>query len=303
MAQTFSNRGTDKLYPWLLAARPKTLTAAFVPVAAGSALAWSQWHNFDYIIFLSALLGSLFIQLGTNLINDALDFQKGADNERRLGPVRVTQSGLIPIMQVLRGGYFCFAMAVIFGIPLVIKGGLPIMLLLIVSVFCGYLYTGGPKPLAYCGLGDVFVFLFFGLVSTCAVYYLQSQTVNFFAVILGVQIGFLATVLIAINNLRDYQEDGKASKNTMAVRFGKTFARIEISTFAIVPFLLNLWWLYNGYLMTALLPFLSLPIAYKVIREIWKTEPGREYNQILATGALLHLVFGILLTLTFLIPR
>ena len=283
---------------WLLATRPKTLTVAVVPVVLASCLAWHQAHMFDGIVFLCCLAVALLLQIGTNLINDSLDFKRGADNENRLGPMRVTQSGLIPMRQVWIGGMFCFALAIVVGIPLIWKGGATIAILLGLSVACGYLYTGGPKPLAYVGLGECFAFLFFGVISTMAVYYLQTGKVALSACVAGIQIGALETVLLAINNLRDCEEDVKANKRTLAVRFGTTFARWEITVLLFLPFLLGAYWVLNEEILAASLPWLTLPLAVWVAMQVWWKEPGRVYNKLLGLTALLHLMFGLLLALS-----
>ena len=285
---------------WLLASRPKTLTAAFVPVLAASLLAKAETNQVDWEISLYCLLVAIFIQIGTNLVNDALDFKKGADTSQRLGPVRVTQARLLAMEEVLAGGMMCFAVAVLFGIPLVVRGGWPLGTVLPLSVLCGYFYTGGPKPFSYSGLGDIFVLIFFGFVATLCVYYLQTGYINtssFF--LLGAQIGLLATALIAVNNLRDIVEDTKSNKRTLPVRFGKTFGRSEISALILLPFLLNLFWIKTGYPAAGWLPMLCLPLGTMVIRGVWKMEPGRIYNQFLGLTALLQLAFGILLSFGF----
>lgn len=278
-----------------MAARPKTLTAALIPVMAGTALA----ENFHWHITLFAFLAAIFIQIGTNLINDALDFKKGADTSERLGPQRVTQSGLLSAQQVLAAGTLSFLAAWFFGMPLMIQGGWPIVFLLAISILCGYLYTGGPMPLAYHGLGELFVLMFFGLLGTVAVYYLQTGSVNIESIVAGTQIGLLATLLIAINNFRDYRGDAKANKRTLAVRFGKSFARYEIATLALLPFFLNLIWFGMGLHAAAILPWITFPLAILIVCKVWTTEPGRIYNQYLGFSALLHLVFGVLLSIGF----
>lgn len=279
---------------WMMAARPRTLTAACIPVIAGTALATAniQWH-----ISLFALLSALCIQIGTNLINDALDFKKGADTSSRIGPQRVTQSGLLTMKQVLSAGMLMFLLALLFGIPLILQGGWPIAILMVVSVLCGYCYTGGPLPLAYHGLGDLFVFLFFGLAGTVAVFYLQTGFVNTSAFLAGTQIGLLATVLIAINNFRDCIGDAKVNKLTLPVRLGSQFARMEISLLIFVPFVLNVLWFLLGKNFAGFLPLLTLPLGLTLVRKIWNTEPSPIYNKYLALSALLHLAFGILLAI------
>lgn len=287
---------------WLLACRPKTLTASIIPVLVGTVLAWATTNvNISWVIAFFALLTALCIQIGTNLINDALDFKNGADTAMRVGPIRASQSGLLPVEQVYFGGKMALFGALIFGLPLVIAGGFPILILLIISVLCAYLYTGGPFPLAYHGLGDLFVLLFFGLATVSAVFYLQTGYINDKAILAGIQIGFLATVLIAINNLRDRQGDAKVNKKTLAVWFGVTFSRCEIAFLILSPFFLNMLWLQYGFVLTALLPWLTAPLAFRIVYFIWEMEPGPIYNRYLAQSAFLHLSFGLALTVGFLL--
>jgi 1,4-dihydroxy-2-naphthoate octaprenyltransferase len=186
-----------------LAFRPKTLTAAIIPCIAGSALAYHSERMFDSSILLWSILASILIQIGTNLVNDAIDFKKGADSDGRLGPTRITQAGVLSPTTVLILAGLCFALALGCGIPLVMRGGLPILAIGLLSVAFGYSYTAGPFPLAYLGLGDFFVILFFGLVAVNGMYYLQCLSWSLSGVVLGLQIGLHAAVLIAINNLRD----------------------------------------------------------------------------------------------------
>ncbi|MFQ5729144.1 MAG: 1,4-dihydroxy-2-naphthoate octaprenyltransferase [Waddliaceae bacterium] len=272
---------------WLLATRPKTLTAAFIPIFAATMLARADTQVVDWGISLYALLVAVFLQIGTNLVNDALDFKNGGDTAARLGPVRVTQSKLLAMEEVLAGGMMCFAVAVLFGIPLIFKGGWSIAVILSLSVLCGYLYTGGPKPLAYLGLGDFFVLIFFGFVSTVAVYYLQTGFIGPASFLAAAQIGLLATALIASN------------KRTLPVRFGKRFGRLEITALILLPFVFNLFWFQYGYFFAGLLPWAALPLGTMVITGVWKIEPSRTYNQFLGLTALLHLAFGVLLSVGF----
>jgi 1,4-dihydroxy-2-naphthoate octaprenyltransferase len=244
-----------------------------------------------------ALIAAIFIQIGTNLVNDALDFKKGADTKERLGPVRVTQSGLLRMDQVLAGGMMCFGAALLFSIPLVIAGGWPLAVIMALSVLCGYMYTGGPFPLAYVGLGDLFVLLFFGFVATSAVYCLQGGALGFQPLLAGAQVGLLSTVMIAVNNLRDVASDSKANKRTLPVRFGATFGRWEISMLILLAFILNFFWFAEGYQLAGILPFSALPIGILVIRGVWSNNPGEIYNRFLGLSALLHVLFGILLTI------
>lgn len=286
---------------WLLAIRPKTLTAALVPVGVAAALSYKNESNFPLWISLCALIAALAIQIATNLLNDAIDFKKGSDREDRIGPVRVTQSGLIEHKKVLQVGLVFLFVALVFGLPLAIHGGLPILIVGICSLFLAYSYTGGPFPLAYLGLGDVFVFIFFGLIAVCGIYFLHYGQISTEAVVAGSQIGLLATVLIAINNLRDVNQDRQSNKKTWAVRFGEKFVKIEIYFLILFSFLLLGFWFQMGRYWAALLPLFTLPVALVLIRAIHKNQPSPKYNGFLAQSALLHLLFGLLLSIGFLI--
>jgi 1,4-dihydroxy-2-naphthoate octaprenyltransferase len=284
---------------WILATRPKTLTAALVPIVVASCLVKSETGNLLVWVSLLTFLASTFIQIGTNFINDAVDFQKGADTETRIGPQRVTQAGIFTAKQVLWMGTLCFFLAVLCGVPLVIKGGGPILMVGVISVLMGYGYTAGPFPLAYKGLGDLFVVLFFGLIAVGGVYFLQTEQFTLNALVAGLQIGLHCTVLIAVNNLRDIEGDRLVHKKTLPVRFGKKFARWEIAFLAFAPFLIGIYWVLNGYSGAFLLPFLISPLAFRLTKLVFQTEPSPAYNQFLAKAAGLHLVFGLLLSIGF----
>jgi 1,4-dihydroxy-2-naphthoate octaprenyltransferase len=283
----------------VLAFRPKTLTAAIVPVIAATALVKAQGYSADLWILCFALFSALFIQIGTNLVNDAMDFKKGADTGERIGPRRITVSGHASFQKVMLLGSLFFLGAILLGVPLVLHGGFPIILIGMVSVLCGYAYTSGPFPLAYKGLGDIFVILFFGLIAVAGMAFLYTGQWSLESFLLGFQIGLLATVLIAINNLRDVNTDIKANKKTLAVRMGKRFAKWEIAILIGLSFILNLYWISKDYWLAAVLPLALLPLGYKVIKNIFNTEPSVEYNQFLAQSAALHLLFGILISLGF----
>lgn len=293
--------GRNHLLLWLSAFRPKTLTAAVVPILVGTAVAnaltWPEGAPDGVELWISAfaLLASICIQIATNLVNDAKDFQKGADREDRLGPMRVTQAGHFSAEQVLAGALVFFGLAIAFGIPLVMAGGLPILCVGLASLAAGYAYTGGPFPLAYRGLGDLFVFVFFGLVAVSGMTFLLRGYWSGLAFVAGAQVGLLCTVLIAINNLRDVVSDTRAGKKTMAVRFGKKFVRGEISALLLVPYALQLVWWWAGYFWAAVLPFVVLPLALVLIRKIWTTEPGPTYNKFLGMSSAHYMAFGVLL--------
>jgi len=278
--------------PWLLAARPKTLAAAVTPVLVGTALARAasptHWPS-----FFEALLGAVFIQIGTNYVNDALDFKKGADTHARLGPLRVTQAGLLSAEAVLRGAYVCFVLAALCGIPLILRGGWPIVAIGIASIAAAYAYTGGPYPLAYHGLGEVFVMIFFGFTAVCGSFYLQTLKLDPTAWLGGFAVGSLAVVILAINNLRDIDNDRASNKRTLAARFGVKFARIEIVIFALVPFLCvaAIAWLRSA--RTLMIPMLALILAIALLVRVARSR-GAELNRCLALAGALEWSFGIL---------
>lgn len=288
---------TTTVKPWLMAFRPKTLTAAVVPVLVGTALAFRIAGEVNIWMSVWALLGALFIQIGTNLFNDALDFKKGADTAERLGPQRVTQSGLISEKGVMIAGSISFLLAILCGVPLVLEGGWVIVVIGLISLFFGYTYTGGPFPLAYKGLGDLFVVLFFGLVAVGGVYYLHTGQFSAEAVVAGLQVGLMATVLIAINNLRDIHQDKKVDKRTLAVRFGISFARMEIMLLLGLSFALSVYWFFQGHWAAALLPLVLGPSAWRLMQGVQQSEPGPIYNTYLAQAGFVHLLFGIQLSL------
>lgn len=281
---------------WLLAFRPKTLTAAIVPILVGTTLAHALGYPVEWKYSVLAAAAALFIQIATNLINDAIDFAKGADTHERVGPKRVTQSGLITSRTVMIGGFFFLALALACGIPLVMRGGLPIVWIGIPSLLLAYGYTGGPYPLAYRGLGDLFVYLFFGVIAVGGVFYLNTLEWKVSALVAGSQVGLLATVLIAINNMRDIEQDRLVNKKTMAVRFGADFVRIEVIAIISIAYALNLYWWSEGLVWAAVLPLLTLPLGVKLIRAIRIAKPSAEMNALLALSAALHLGFGLLLS-------
>ncbi len=273
------------------------MTAAIVPVIVGTALVHAHSMPVTWWISICAALSASFIQIGTNLVNDALDFKKGADTHTRTGPQRVTQSGLLTSQQVMAGAFVCLAAATVLGIPLVVQGGWPIVVIGVVSIALAYGYTGGPFPLAYKGLGELFVILFFGLIAVMGTFYLQTGFVDQMAIVAGLQVGFLATVLIAINNLRDAPQDALVKKRTLAVRFGLTFARVEIAFFVVMPFLFGYFWYLVGLRSAAIIPFLAFAFARRVISGVFNNEPSPIYNKFLAMAAGLQMIFGLGLSL------
>lgn len=278
---------------WLTAARPKTLSAAVVPVLIGSALAAHEPAAVTWWVFACALVGAVLIQIATNLINDALDFKKGADTEARLGPVRVTQAGLLSAEAVMAGAWVCLAGAALCGIPLIYRGGWPMLAIGLASIAAAYAYTGGPFPLAYRGLGEVFVMIFFGFVAVGGTFYAHSLQLTQAAVLGGFAAGSLATVLLVINNLRDVDGDRRSDKRTTVVRFGETFARLEVAFFALAPFVAVAWiaWIETRWWL--LVTLAALPLAIAVIVCVRRSR-GAELNRCLGKAGALQWALGIL---------
>jgi 1,4-dihydroxy-2-naphthoate polyprenyltransferase len=287
--------------PWILAARPRTLGAAVIPVAVGTALAASGGH-FDILLTGLILACAILIQIATNYFNDALDHAKGADTAERLGPVRVTAARLLPARRVMAGGFICLALAALLSVPLLLAGGWIILAIGTASLLCAYLYTGGPFPLAYLGLGEIFVILFFGVVAVAGTFYLNAGGFSSAALLAGFQIGLHASVLLAINNLRDLEGDRAADKRTLAARFGLGFARRENAVLVLAPLVVGLAWLPLGYFWAFMLPLATLPLAHWLARACLTAEPDRSVNQLLAQAAALHAAFGLALAAAFLLP-
>jgi 1,4-dihydroxy-2-naphthoate octaprenyltransferase len=281
------------LQTWVLAARVPTLPAAVVPVLVGTAAAWAE-GQFRPLPFLAALVAALLIQIGTNLANDYFDFRKGADTADRLGPVRVTQSGLASPETVRNATILTFGLAALIGIYLTVVGGLPILVVGVLSIAAGVLYTGGPWPLAYHGLGDLTVFIFFGLVAVIGTAYLHAGSVSQLAAIAALPVAMLVTAILVVNNLRDIATDRVAGKRTLAVRLGQRGTRIEYLLLVGAAYLVPvIAWLAFGAPLSFLLPLLTLPLAIKLLRVVF-TQEGRPLNAALAGTGRLHLVFGVL---------
>jgi 1,4-dihydroxy-2-naphthoate octaprenyltransferase len=281
---------------WLMAARPRTLPAAIAPVLVGTSLAGFQ-HVFEPLRFVAALLGAVFIQVGTNLSNDYSDARRGADTEDRLGPVRVTAGGLVPPRQVLVATYVSFGLAVVCGIYLIAVAGWELLLVGAASILAGVAYTGGPKPYGYEGLGEVFVFLFFGIVAVAGSYFVQTTHLIWEAFALAVPVGLLAAGILVVNNVRDTDSDRRAGKRTLAVRLGRErtpgmFAAIVYLAFVLAP----VTWIFGPLKAWVLLPWLTLPLAARVVRVVRNRVDGPSLNGALAQTGMLQLAFCALLS-------
>jgi 1,4-dihydroxy-2-naphthoate polyprenyltransferase len=283
---------------WILAARPATLPAAVVPVLVGAAAALAEGVSFRPLVFAMTLLCSILIQIGTNFANDYSDFLKGADHEGRLGPVRVTQSGLISQSEVKRGILIAFGLAVLIGLYLASIGGWPIVAIGVFAVLSGLAYTGGPFPLGYHGLGDVFVFVFFGVIAVTGTAYLQTERWSSLALLLSIPIGLLVTNILVVNNLRDLPTDIAAGKRTLATRIGDRATRLQYAIFMAVAYLVPLGLSFSQPgRRPMLLPLLTLPSGIKLVRRVLGGLSGRDLNLILKRTGLLLLAFGFLLSL------
>ncbi|HEY9897937.1 MAG TPA: 1,4-dihydroxy-2-naphthoate polyprenyltransferase [Pantanalinema sp.] len=286
---------------WVMAARPRTLPAAIVPVVVGSAIARAD-GAFSAGPCLAALAGACLIQIGTNFANDYFDFKKGADTDARQGPTRVTQAGLASPKAVLTATAIAFGLAVLVGCYLVAVGGWPIVAIGVLSILSGLAYTGGPYPLGYNGLGEVFVFIFFGLVAVLGTYYVQALHLSSLAWGLAVPVGLIAAAINVVNNLRDIETDRVAGKKTLSARFGARFTHGYYATLLAGAYLVPSALVATGKLgLKGLLPLLTLPLALKLFASV-RRDSGPVLNGTLAGTAKLLMIFGLLLSVGLLLP-
>ena len=286
---------------WWIAFRPKTLIVSIAPVFLGVALAYHDNPNqVNWVIGILTLMASVLIQIGTNLVNDVYDFIKGADDKDRLGPMRVTQSGLLSEKKVKNGAFLCFFLALLIGVYLVYQGGVPILLIGSFAIISGYCYTAGPYPLGYNGLGDIFVFIFFGLIAVPGTYYLQSGILfSKESILIGSTIGFIAVAILCVNNIRDIESDKKAGKKTLAVRFGRKAIILLYDLMIFLPYICisMLFFNKNGLFffdLTLCLLLLSVPVAISLIIDI-HNQHNKELNNILIRTALFMRMYFMLL--------
>lgn len=277
---------------FIIASRPKTLVAAIIPPVVAHSLYISLTSATSYYLLGMCLLTAFFIQLATNFYNDAIDFVKGADNNR-VGPLRVSSAGKSSHKDVMLWGHVCVLMALLTSIPLIMQGGVPILILGFMSLYLAYGYTGGPYPLAYKGLGELFVFIFFGLVAVVASFYLFSGKASFEAWVLGSQVGLLSCVLIAVNNFRDRFEDVKVNKRTLATRLSQENYLLMMDVFLFLPYILNLYFFFK-FKMSFIFVILAMPIGHKIRKIIHEHKEIGELNDALKFGGIHLLVFGLL---------
>jgi 1,4-dihydroxy-2-naphthoate octaprenyltransferase len=288
---------------WVMAARPRTLPAAIAPVLVGTAAAVYEAGELPRVAaFFAALFGSVFIQVGTNLANDYSDAQRGADTADRLGPVRVTSAGLVTPRRVLHATWIAFAVAIACGIYLATVAGLVILLIGAVSIAAGVLYTGGPRPYGYAGLGEVFVFLFFGLVAVNGSYYVQVEDLQALPLGLSIAVGFLATAILVVNNVRDIETDRRAGKMTLAVRMGRPdavvlYRMLVLGAYLVLPIAL----IAGEASALPMIGLLSLPLAVGPMRAMTNRTDGPSLNAALAATGRLLAAFSLLVSAGLLI--
>jgi 1,4-dihydroxy-2-naphthoate octaprenyltransferase len=288
---------------WLMAARLRTLPAAIAPVLVGTALAGFE-HAFHPLRFVAALFGAIFIQVGTNLSNDYSDARRGADADDRLGPVRVTAGGLVPPSQVLVATYVSFGLAVLAGIYLIAVAGWLLLAIGAASILAGVGYTGGPRPYGYAGLGEAFVFLFFGVVAVAGSYYVQVTHLQWEAFALSVPVGLLAAAILVVNNVRDIDSDRRADKRTLAVKLGRERTRVMFAATVYAAYPLALvTWLAGPLKAWVALSWLSLPLAAALVRIVRTKTDGPSLNGALARSGMLQLCFCVLLSVGLLLSR
>jgi 1,4-dihydroxy-2-naphthoate polyprenyltransferase len=288
---------------WVMAARPRTLPAAIAPVLVGTAAAVNWVGELPrWGAFFAALAGSIFIQIGTNLANDYSDAKRGADTADRLGPVRVTSTGLVTPQRVLWATWVAFAVAVACGIYLATVAGVVILLIGAVSIAAGVLYTGGPRPYGYAGLGEVFVFLFFGLVAVNGSYYVQVEQLDALPLGLSISIGFLVTAILVVNNVRDLETDRRAGKMTLAVRMGRAsainlFRLLMLGGFIVLPISL----VAGDASALPLIGLLAAPLAIRPTRTLATHTDGPALNGVLAATGVVLAAYSLLVTAGLLI--
>lgn len=288
---------TSKLKIWVDASRPKTLAAAFTPVCVGAAIAYHH-QLLEWDATLVALACAFLIQIGTNFANDYFDFKKGADTDERIGFQRATSSGLVTPKQMLNATIYAMSLAFLLGLYLVWVGGWTVLVIGLLSLLFGILYTGGPYPLGYNGLGDIFVFVFFGIVAVMTTYYVNALSWSEETFWASLAIGALCTNILVINNLRDVEQDKVAGKRTLGVLFGDITLKWEYTLMALLAFAIPPHFYFQlSYSAYIFIPFISLPLIIKLVRTVWVEEDKKELNPVLEQTAKYMAIFGILFSI------
>ena len=290
------------LRAWAMASRPHTLTISINPVLVGCALAWAEIGRIDIALMVLSALGTLLLQTGTNLDNDVSDAERGTDRAGRIGLPRATALGLLRPGQVRTASRACFALATAIGLVLAWRGGWPILIAGIAAAAAAMGYSGGARPISYTPFGDVVVWLFFGLVAVGGTYYLQTGSLSSAALTAATLVGFPATAVLVVNNYRDLDPDAQVGKRTLAVCLGRTFSRWEYAVLMLGPFaLLAVLASQTRVGMSLLLPCLSLPMAFGLVRRFWREPPGPAFNALLAQTAKFQVMFAALLCVALLL--
>jgi 1,4-dihydroxy-2-naphthoate polyprenyltransferase len=272
---------------WIVASRVRTLPAAIAPVILGCAICQKP----HLLAAISALIGAVLIQIGTNFANDYFDFIKGTDNEDRVGPTRATQGGLITPAHMKRAFLLTFAFTIPIIAYLTLRAGWPIILIGILSIASGILYTGGPKPLGYIGLGDIFVLVFFGPVAVAGTDFVQSLEWSIDSIVIGLASGLISTAILVVNNLRDIDSDRTAGKNTLAVQFGPTFARIEYTLCIIGASVISIIYSFDRQWVS--LSGIALLMSVPIIKSMWR-DSGKDLDPNLAKTAKVLVLYSVL---------
>lgn len=293
------NRSIFKI--WVEAARPKTLSAAFVPVLVGASIAY-QDELFNWMATAVALLCAFLIQIGTNFANDYFDFVKGADTDERIGFERATSAGLISPKAMLNATIISMALAFVFGLYLVWIGGITVLIIGLLSLLFGVLYTGGPYPLGYNGLGDVFVFIFFGVVAVMTTYFVNTLSWSIDTFWASLAVGALCTNILVVNNLRDVEQDKKAGKRTLGVLFGERMLKIEYTVMLLIAFAVPPHFYFKlDYSVWIFFPFVILPVAILNATKIWTETEKKNLNEQLEKTAKFMAIFGLLFSIGIII--
>lgn len=279
---------------WMMAVRVRTLLIPSIQVLSSTGLAFAVSGSINWIIAATAWLVAVLITIGTNLINDVIDFENGGDPLNRFGQLKVIRAGLLSKRAVFIAGMAAFGLAC--ALPIVLQMGPLICGLVILAVLCGYAYTGGPFPISYLGLSELFILMFYGGVCIVTPFYVQTGVLGVAPFLLALQMGLLAILPNALNNFRDIFEDAAINKRTLAVRFGKVFARYEIMALTSLPFVLNCGWLLLGWPMAFLMPYLLVPLAVIFVKGVLNTEPGPIFNRYFGLSVMVHFLFGLALT-------
>ena len=289
----------NKIQIGLAAIRVRTLPIPTIQVITGVVLAYVTLGRIDVSLMFYTLAVALWITIGTNLINDVFDFDKGGDLPNRAGHKKMISAGLLVRDHVYFAGVGAFFLAIVCSIPLAFSAGWWVFFLVILSSIIGYGYTGGPFPICYLGLSELFILIFYGFVCVGASFYLQTGFVSEASILCALQMGLLAILPNALNNYRDIKDDAKVNKLTLAVRLGANFCRYEIIIVTLLPFVLNFYWFKLGYIMTGFLPFCLTPITFLFIRSIAVSQKGILFNQYFGMSVIIHFLFGLLLIAGF----